>query len=272
MIKIRLNQKNVNTLKFKEPQDVEIFFFDSLFTCNIKCIYCHHNRYTTPMNMEDFKNFLDTQVKSIHEFSLGCGMEPTMDKRMVDFAELVGSHSKKPRWLKVQTNGTILHHHDLDRLFGVGVNSVCFSLDTIDPEIHKIHRGGSDIIQVIKNIKTVRKKMPNGPVFLMATVTKISAPKLDEFLQFAVDTGINGVCIKNMYHYPESKMLSAEDHNWMRNVILPEEEFFNICEPLRIKYSNKLIFVFEAEEKRKSNLTTIFTRMKRDEPVPEIHQ
>jgi len=269
MIKVRVHEGNINTLKFKEPQDIEIFYFDSLFTCNIKCIYCHHYRNTNPVKIEDFKRFLDTQVNSIGEFSLGCGMEPTMDKRMVDFAEIVGSHIKKPRWLKLQTNGTILHHHDLDRLFSVGVNSVCFSLDSVDATVHKVHRGASDLDQIIKNIKTVREKLSHGIVGLMATVTRLSAPKLDEFLEFAVNNGINGVCIKKMYHYPENNMI--KDHDWMRSMILTEEEFINICEPLKNKYKDKLWFIFEAEEKRKDNLGTILTKMQNDNAVPEVY-
>jgi len=105
----------------------------------------------------------------------------------------------------------------------------------------------------------------------MATVTKLSAPKLDEFLKFAVDNGINGVCIKKMYHFPENKMLSEQDHEWMRSVILTEEQFANICEPLKEKYKNKLWFVIESEQKRQDNLKTVIIKMKSEVPAPEIH-
>lgn len=257
MIQIRIHEGNVNTLKFSEPQDIEIFYFDSLFTCNIKCIYCHHYRNTKPVREDDFKRFLDTQVKTIGEFSLGCGMEPTMDKRMVNFAKIVSNCNAKPKHLKLQTNGTIVHTHNIDELATTGINSVCISLDSIDPEVHRIHRGGSDLEQIISNIKMLRKKLSNSKMGLMATVTRLSAPTLDEFAQFALDNGINGITIKKMYHYPENTMI--KDHDWMKKMILSEDEFYQICSPLKEKYKKRMWILFESEPKRKSNIENIIT-------------
>lgn len=242
MIQIRINEKNINTLKFPEPQDIEIFYFDSLFTCNIKCIYCHHSRNTRPVGEDDFKRFLDTQVRTIGEFSLGCGMEPTMDKRMVNFAKIVSNSNSKPRHLKLQTNGTIVHIHNIDELAATGINSVCISLDSVDPEVHRIQRGGSNLDQIISNIKMLRKKLVNSKMGLMATVTKLSAPTLDAFAQFALDNGINGLTLRNLYHFPGNNMLKSEEHDWMRSMLIPDEVFLEKCNELVEKYKNKMEF------------------------------
>lgn len=239
-INIRIHSRNINSLKFKEPQDINVFFFDSLFTCNIKCVYCHHYRNTDPMSEDDFKNFYDTYVKSVYHFSLGCGMEPTMDKRMINFARIIKNSGKIPTQFKLQTNGTILHHHDIDGLREAGMNSVCFSFDTIDPEIHRIQRGGSDLEQIIKNIKWIRKSWDRGNVGLMATVTKLSISSLDNLVDFAVNNGINGITIRNLYHYPENTMLKTEEHNWVKSMLIPDEVFLKKCNELIEKYKNKI--------------------------------
>lgn len=241
-INIRLHSGNINTLKFREPQDINIFYFDSLFTCNIKCVYCHHTRNTDPMSEEDFKKFYERYVKSVDHFSLGCGMEPTMDKRMINFARIIKNSGVVPLCFKLQTNGTILHHHDIDGLREAGMNAVCFSFDTIDPEIHRIQRGGSDLNQIIKNIKWIRKSWDTASVWFMATVTNLSLPKLDDLVNFAIDNGINGLTIRNLYHFPESTMLKKEDHEWMKKMLMPDEVFMEKCNEIINKYNDKIIF------------------------------
>lgn len=246
MIDIRIHEGNINTLKFSEPQDIRVFYFDSLFTCNIKCVYCHHGRNTRPVSESDFKNFYDSYVKSVHHFSLGCGMEPTMDKRMLNFARIIGSSKAKPIEFKLQTNGTILHHHNIDALREAGMNVVCFSFDTVDPEVHRIQRGGSDLNQIIKNIKWIRNSWNTGIVGLMATVTKLSLPKLDDLLQFAVDNGMNGITLRNLYYFPESDMI--QDHKWMSEMVMPQEVFLEACKKLQDRYKDKIHFIIMTEK------------------------
>ena len=259
MINIRLHEGNVNTLKFTEPQDVSIFYFDSLFTCNIKCVYCHHYRNTRPMAEEDFNRFYKSYIKSVHHFSLGCGMEPTMDKRMVNFARIVGNSGVIPKWFKLQTNGTILHHHDIDALKDVGMNSVCFSFDTIDPDIHRIQRGGSDLNQIIKNIKWIRKSWDKATVGLMATVTALSISSLDDLLNFSIENGINSIAIRNLYHFPHNTMLSKSDHEWMTTMLIPDEVFLEKCNELMDKYKNKIHFHITTPTKVRNHEKEILT-------------
>lgn len=258
MTTIRVNPENINTLKFSSPLDVDLFYFDSIYLCNIKCIYCHHERYSTPMKEEDFQTFLDTQIKSIKMFSLGCGMEPTMDKRLVKFAQILGNSKVKPTaQFKLQTNGTIIHTHNIEALRLAGVNSACISLDSVDPEVHRVHRGGSDLNQIISNAKLLRREWKDAHLAFMAVVTKFSLPTLEDFVKFSIDLGVNGMTIKKLHHWPENTMI--KDHDWMRNMMLKEEDFYAKCDELNSKYGNQITFIFESLEKLKHDREKVIT-------------
>lgn len=251
MINIRLHEKNINTLKFELPQDIDVFYFDSLMACNIKCVYCHHPRESSPMSELDFKRFLETQVKSINSFSLGCAMEPTMDKRMVNFARIVSESKLKLKQFKLQTNGSILHKHDTQALKDYGMDSICFSFDSNDPEIHKIQRGGSDLNQIISNIRMIRKSWNKAHVALMATVTRLSSKKLEELVKFSIGEGANGLTLRNLYYYPNNEMI--DDHEWMSSMVMTEEEFLNIVNPIVDQYKSKINFIVMTHKIVKSN-------------------
>lgn len=258
-INIRVDSGNINSLTFEEPRDIHTFYFDSLYTCNIKCVYCHHPRNTVPVSENDFEKFYKTYIRSVDHFSLGCGMEPTMDKRMINFARIIKNSGIMPSQFKLQTNGTILHHHDIDGLREAGMNSVCFSFDTIDPEIHKTQRGGSDLEQIIKNIKWIRNSWKNETVWLMPTVTKLSISSLENLVKFAIDIGVNGLSLRNLYHLPEMTNIKPEEHDWIKSMLISDQVFLEKCNELIEKYKKQIKFYIMTPTLVRNNEKEILT-------------
>lgn len=237
----RISHKNINEIKFPSPHDFNTILFDSNLNCNLHCVYCHNNRDTKTVSEEDFLRFIDTQVNSVNDFQLGCAMEPTMDKRMTKFALMVSKSKAKPkRTFRLQTNGTLLHIHNIDELRTAGINKITVSIDTIDPEIHREMRGGSDLEKILTNIKNLRQTWPESRVEFITTVNARNLPKLEDLCQYAIDNQIYTIELRNMFYIEKSKII--KDHEKMKSLLLTDSEFDTTAEILAENYKYKLRF------------------------------
>ena len=91
--------------------------FDSNHDCNIQCAYCDIPRSDELIDLDAFREFLSENVEAVGVFQFGCQMEPTLDKRLVNFMCAVGECGAKPlNAFRLQTNGILLHRHDPDRM------------------------------------------------------------------------------------------------------------------------------------------------------------
>lgn len=246
----RLYYGNINTTKFDKPYDFGNLLFDSNDTCNLHCGYCHNPRTLFTVSEEDFKKFIDTQIRSIQTFQIGCAMEPTMDKRMANFALMIGKSKVRPkRRFKIQTNGTLLHIHKMELLKEAGVNWFSFSLDSMDPKIHDELRDGSDLNLITQNIKNLRRDWPSVGMQFVVTLTNINVVGLEKVIEFAIDNKANRVCIRRMFHYPNSAVI--KDHEKMKAWTMTNDTFRSIYTPLQEKYGSHIDFYISDEEKLK---------------------
>lgn len=244
----RVTHRNINELKFPSPLNFDTILFDSNLNCNLHCVYCHNQRDTKLVSEDDFIKFIDTQVESVKNFQIGCTMEPTMDKRMVKFATIVSKSKAKPTgFFRIQTNGMLLHHHNLDGLKEAGISYFTISLDTVDKDIHAELRGGSDINKILTNIKWLRTSWPSLNICLVCTVSSLNIYKLRDLFTFAVDAGINGIELRKMFYYPTSRIIT--NHDLMSRILLTNEEFLKECDSLVAEFKDK-IYIFINDEER----------------------
>lgn len=249
----RIFYKNINKFKYPSPIDFGMILFDSNLACNLHCVYCHNNRSTEVVNEEDFKSFVNDQVKSIKSFQIGCAMEPTMDKRMNDFIKVVGkSHARPTGMFRIQTNGILLHRHDHTVWEDCGVNTLSVSIDTIDPEVHKVLRGGSDIKKIIKNIEDVRKKCPNLKMWFITTVSSDNINLLSDLIKYGVDIGVSGIELRKMYYLPSSVII--KDHEKMKSLLLTNEKFNESVHALKDTWHKKINFYINYEDTINSHI------------------
>lgn len=237
----RISHKNINSVRFERPQKFETILFDSNLNCNLHCLYCHNHRDLNLVKEEDFMNFLETQVYSVMNFQIGCAMEPTMDKRMGKFALMVSKSKAKPKgYFRLQTNGTLLHRHDVNELKEAGIDKITVSIDTIDSNVHKILRGGSDLDQILKNIKYLKNKWPESRVQFITTVCSLNIDKLLDLCKYAVDNGIPNIELRKMFYRPDSNVI--KDHNKMKEILISDEEFYSKSEMLVKEFDKKIQF------------------------------
>ena len=236
----QISIKNINTIKFDEPQKFECIQLDTNLTCNLHCLYCHNDRSTKLMSKEDFIKFVEEQVLEVNDFQIGCAMEPTMDKRLVEFAKIVANSKAKPkRAFRLQTNATLLDRHDLKALKEAGITVFTISIDTVNPEVHKELRGGSDLEKILNNIAELRAQWPEVTIRFVTTVNKLNVELLDELLGYASTHKINGVELRRMFYFPDSGVI--QDHEKMKAILLDNEYFLSKGIEMKNKYTGNLI-------------------------------
>lgn len=249
----RISHKNINDIKFDTPQKFKTIMFDSNLSCNLHCVYCHNDRTTTLVKEKDFIDFIENQIESVETFQIGCAMEPTMDKRMTKFALMVSKSKAKPSLsFRLQTNGILLHRHSVDEIREAGINKITVSIDTIDPEIHRQMRGGSDVNAILKNISDLRKKWPESKIHFVTTVYKKNINLLEDLCKYAIDNKISNIEFRNMFYYENSNII--KEHELMKQLLLTDDEFNKKINEIDSKYGKNIQFYANDWEKIKTGI------------------
>lgn len=160
--------------------------------CNSKCKYCGIWKIA-PNNppVEDLIMAVDQLSKlGVHMISLTGGepfLHPQLPKvvrRMVD-RQIIGS---------TMTNGLLLKSKYTEPILEAGLNSLCVSLDTIDPEIYQKIRGVriTPVIEGLKHIYNLRKAYPSLLVFSVnCVISKLNIGNIVSLVKFCNDLGIS---------------------------------------------------------------------------------
>ena len=152
---------------------------------------------------EDLEQFLLHKVADTNNLQFGCGMEPTLDPRLADLMQLASQTKAKPdRQFVVQTNGTLLHRHDHQKMQAAGLNRLSVSIDSIDPTVHHNQRGGSDLEKIIANLREFRKNCPEVELQFICVVTSANIDGVVDLANFAVDLGVKRMSFRQMVYVP----------------------------------------------------------------------
>lgn len=232
----RINSLNISNLNFDGKKIFDTILFDSIYTCNLHCLYCHNMRTTKKVSQEELLQFINKYVEKVENFQIGCAMEPTMDKNMGKIAIAISKSVAAPsKMFRIQTNGTLLHKHDLNELKQAGINEISISFDTTDDQVHRELRGGSDLNTIKENIINLRKNWPEVDMQIMTTVNRLNLKKLGDVVKFAEKCKLNGINFRKMFHFPDSKII--KDHDKMREIFISDDEYnseiFKITSKLR---------------------------------------
>jgi radical SAM protein with 4Fe4S-binding SPASM domain len=133
---------------------------ETLAHCNAKCIMCPISSMTMPkgtMNDELFTKIVDEvsvfrglpgwgNVMSVH----GTG-EPTLYKRLPARIE---SLTKLGIQVKLTTNGSLMNEKTCRAILNAGVDTIEFSIESLDKEIYERIRVGLDLDEVVDNFVT----------------------------------------------------------------------------------------------------------------------
>ena len=179
-------------LNQRPPARYQHIRLDPNSTCNLHCVYCHNGRSDRIIDAELPRRFLATKVLGVEYFQVGCGMEPTLDRRLADIILMIGQSPARPSGdFKLQTNGLLLHRHDQAKMLEAGLNTLSVSLDAADPQMQRELRDGMSINKVLRNVENFRKAMPDAFIEFVSVVTSANISQMDSLVDLAIISGLN---------------------------------------------------------------------------------
>ena len=248
-MKIRLNVSTIDGLRQQAPRAFDWIGFDPIDNCNLHCVYCHNKRTKKSLEIGDLECFLKENVISIRQLQVGCVMEPTLDKRMVEMIEVIGRSDKRPSGpFGLYTNATLLHTHDQERMIAAGINVLSVSIDSSNPETFKQLRGGAKLEKALNNIAAFSSAFPDIPVHFYPTVSTANVDEMDALVESGLSRGVSFFGFREMFYYPTSNIV---DHKQMLKLVLPDGAFAKMADRISSKYGHlaELKFLHENHHK-----------------------
>lgn len=210
---------------------------DSNNACNVQCVYGHNHRSAVIVPTESLLTFLSERVVAVRQVQMGCAMEPTLDSRLADLLLAVRRLRPPSDGLILQTNGILLHQHDVGKLAQAEVTRLAVSIDSADPQVHKALRGGTSLAKVGTNIRRFQAACPAADVHFITTVSRLNLHTLEDLVRFGLDLGVSRYVLREVFYHPDS---SVVDHARMPTLLLEPGEYVTMADTLRRKFGSAM--------------------------------
>jgi len=219
-----VNAMNIKSILAKpDGLAVRYLLVDPIDTCNADCLYCPHPRTNTKIDLNDFSAILE-KIATPHIMQIGCAQEPTTDKRLPRFFELIGGSKNKPTVLQMITNGTLLDRHDASVFVNNGLSTLQLSIDTADAEVNDTLRVGTKLVKILANVRQFRKQFPRVKLMFSIVVSTPTVDKIADLVLLGEDLGVCNYIFREVSDYstnPRSPSYTAE----MPRLLLPAGKF-----------------------------------------------
>jgi MoaA/NifB/PqqE/SkfB family radical SAM enzyme len=244
IIDIQLSPSNIESIIQNLPRRIDFLRFDPNEDCNLRCAYCHNGRSKDTISLSTIQTIFDERIDYVGTFQVGCAMEPTLDPRLCDVIEIASQSKIPPERIALQTNGLLLHRHDLNRLRDSGLKSLSVSLDVADEQIQRSLRGGMSISKVLRNVEAFKAACPDISIDFICTVTKSNIMCTDELVELAINLGISTVQFREVFYLRENHIV---DHSAMPTLVLNAGEFDEMRARIIENFGSKIKLVFANE-------------------------
>lgn len=166
--------------------------------CNLNCAYCarqQHSKNHCDMEKERFIYLLNLLPNTYKIILVGLG-EPTLHPNIVDLVSLA---AHKGHHVGLVTNGMTLDKQLSAGLIHAGLHSITFSLDSSIPEIAANIRSGTDVIHIIKNIRTFTD-LSRGVVktAVFSAISMMSIITIEELAQTVAELGVDAWMLSDL--------------------------------------------------------------------------
>ncbi len=250
MVRVYLNANNVDYMLDQPPKAFSWIGFDPIDNCNLHCVYCHNPRTKKAIDQGKFERFVHHQILELENFQIGCQMEPTLDKRMVSFLQIIAESPARPsRQLKVHTNGTLLNRHDAVAIKEAGLTHLSVSIDTANEQTFSALRGGAKLERIFRNLNQFSITCPEVIIQFIATVTQANVDEMALLVERGRTVGAQRFHFREMFHDPRSPIV---DHQRMEQLVLPRGRFHQLQLEIEHKFGDEVGLLFiEAPALRK---------------------
>jgi MoaA/NifB/PqqE/SkfB family radical SAM enzyme len=160
--------------------------------CNSRCEYCGiwKNTMGNPLVEDLFQAVDELSDIGVHMVSL-TGGEPFLNN---DLSQVIQRISDRQMISSTMTNGLLLNPKHVEPILEAGLNSLCVSLDSIDPGIYKSIRGVSlePVLKGLKFIANIRSRYPSLFVFSVnCVISRANIDSVDDLVVFCNDFDIS---------------------------------------------------------------------------------
>lgn len=206
-----------NKLKHTAPKTVMISPTDS---CNLKCSFCWRLEKEEDPNTwrakelsfdEIRKVVLDCAEMGVETIDLTGGGEAFMRQDIMDIIRLVKENGMR---CSLTTNSTLLNEQKIKRLVELGLDDICFSLESGDEEVSDRIRGAGTYKKTIAAMSTLKKikqeQKKTLPAARIGTViTAWNYNHLKSLERFVKDNGIESINFSVMLEWKSNKGMSV---------------------------------------------------------------
>jgi radical SAM protein with 4Fe4S-binding SPASM domain len=189
-IKFRFTDKHSDA--FNKPGVLKLMFLDLTNHCNLRCRYCfnQHNleRSASHLPIELLEKILESKVTREVTNWFFSGGEPLCYPHLDDALALFQRYRHRP---KIATNGIALEPDVVDNWVSLGVQSVQFSLDTLDPAVFADlnHGTEADHRSILANLEyAVRSPLR---VVVSSVLTRDNISDVGQIMQYCHRLGID---------------------------------------------------------------------------------
>ena len=146
--------------------------------CNCKCIFCANRkmkrqRRTIDSNLVN-KALTEAKMLKVKEIGFYVNGEPLMDNNLNNYIKKAKELSYE--YIYITTNGILAKKELIQKLFETGLNSIKFSINSIERENYKLIHGIDKFDTVMRNLKEVyilkKEKFPDCRVYVSYIKTK----------------------------------------------------------------------------------------------------
>ncbi|MBN1905697.1 MAG: radical SAM protein [Deltaproteobacteria bacterium] len=162
--------------------------------CNFRCKYCARafiNKEGADMDMETYKRILDLLPHAYRVTLVGLG-EPILHPRITEFIEIAKSLKRR---VGLVTNASLMDGIISKELISAGLDSIAFSIDTVNQDAASSVRNGTDVEKIIINIRRFVEIAGSGRPIAKAVFTALSAETIPYFHELINTVSTLGVDI-----------------------------------------------------------------------------
>lgn len=192
--KLEKDIKNIQEFNFKdciiEKYKPKKLMIEVTNNCNSKCIFCGNCNMTRKRSFVSekiVKKALEQGiVMGIREVGFYTNGEPLLDKNIEKYIE----YAKKNLYdyVYITTNGILANKNRVKALFDSGLDSIKFSINSIEKENYKNMHGVNCFEKVVENLRNTyyikKSQYPNKKVYVSYVKTKMNNYKDDEIKHF----------------------------------------------------------------------------------------
>jgi len=190
---------------FPETLEVEV-----TNRCNFKCFMCIRNVWNVePLDLDlGLYRKLAECFPNLRKLVLYGFGEPFINPSFIEMLRIARSRLPEEGEVSINTNGSLLTPRIADKVVkDVGVDSIFFSIDTMDEAMLADIRRGADLGVIVRNLKYVAKlkgeARRNLSLGVEAVVMKDNLRGLPEFVRVLAEEGVDKILFSHVVPYME---------------------------------------------------------------------